>query len=208
MWSSRLQKWLYERFGVYIEDFRFQPEESTVEAEEPLSAKRWVGKEAEEEEEKEVVVEKGLNTSTHWLSCGWWWRVVGLDGSSCHSHVFCRTATQYTYDGAICKANVNKTLNDSAADDLTIKWVYCCQTQLQFWALFFGGRAGLHVLQLDHRKLERTRTFLFTLQSCAHSLCASVWVMLGLRRPNRHSHFLKMKRPSPSSLSLYFLLSG
>ncbi|KAI3366863.1 hypothetical protein L3Q82_009510, partial [Scortum barcoo] len=41
VWSSRLQKWLYERFGVYIEDFRFQPEESTVEAEEPLSAKRW-----------------------------------------------------------------------------------------------------------------------------------------------------------------------
>uniref|UniRef100_A0A8C3B0Y4 GRAM domain containing 4 n=1 Tax=Cyclopterus lumpus TaxID=8103 RepID=A0A8C3B0Y4_CYCLU len=37
---SRLQKWLHERFGVYIEDFRFQPEESTVEAEEPLSAKR------------------------------------------------------------------------------------------------------------------------------------------------------------------------
>uniref|UniRef100_A0A3Q2C709 GRAM domain containing 4a n=1 Tax=Cyprinodon variegatus TaxID=28743 RepID=A0A3Q2C709_CYPVA len=43
VWSSRLQKWLYERFGVYIEDFRFQPEESTVEAEEPLSAKRCVG---------------------------------------------------------------------------------------------------------------------------------------------------------------------
>lgn len=42
VWSSRLQKWLYERLGVYIEDFRFQPEESTVEAEEPLSAKRWV----------------------------------------------------------------------------------------------------------------------------------------------------------------------
>ncbi|KAM6896412.1 GRAM domain-containing protein 4 isoform 3-T4 [Lycodopsis pacificus] len=40
VWSSRLQKWVYERFGVYIEDFRFQPEESTVEAEEPLSAKR------------------------------------------------------------------------------------------------------------------------------------------------------------------------
>nr|XP_015812157.2 GRAM domain-containing protein 4 isoform X1 [Nothobranchius furzeri] len=40
VWSSRLQKWLYERFGDYIEDFRFQPEESTVEAEEPLSAKR------------------------------------------------------------------------------------------------------------------------------------------------------------------------
>uniref|UniRef100_A0A7N5ZUD5 GRAM domain-containing protein n=1 Tax=Anabas testudineus TaxID=64144 RepID=A0A7N5ZUD5_ANATE len=38
--DSRLQKWLYERFGVYIEDFRFQPEESTVETEEPLSAKR------------------------------------------------------------------------------------------------------------------------------------------------------------------------
>lgn len=42
VWSSRLQKWVYEHFGVYIEDFRFQPEESTVEAEEPLSAKRWV----------------------------------------------------------------------------------------------------------------------------------------------------------------------
>uniref|UniRef100_A0A8C8DY06 GRAM domain containing 4a n=1 Tax=Oryzias sinensis TaxID=183150 RepID=A0A8C8DY06_9TELE len=40
MVSSRLQKWLYERFGVYIEDFRFQPEENTVETEEPLSAKR------------------------------------------------------------------------------------------------------------------------------------------------------------------------
>ncbi|XP_067291891.1 GRAM domain-containing protein 4 isoform X2 [Pseudorasbora parva] len=38
--SSRLWKWLYERFGVYIEDFRFQPEENTVETEEPLSAKR------------------------------------------------------------------------------------------------------------------------------------------------------------------------
>uniref|UniRef100_A0A3B3CA27 GRAM domain containing 4a n=1 Tax=Oryzias melastigma TaxID=30732 RepID=A0A3B3CA27_ORYME len=37
VWSSRLQKWLYERFGVYIEDFRFQPEENTVETEEPLS---------------------------------------------------------------------------------------------------------------------------------------------------------------------------
>ncbi|XP_026870375.2 GRAM domain-containing protein 4 isoform X2 [Electrophorus electricus] len=37
---SRLQKWLYERFGVYIEDFRFQPEENTIEPEEPLSAKR------------------------------------------------------------------------------------------------------------------------------------------------------------------------
>lgn len=33
-------KWLYDRFGVYIEDFRFQPEEHKVEAEEPLSAKR------------------------------------------------------------------------------------------------------------------------------------------------------------------------
>uniref|UniRef100_A0A8B9HAS7 GRAM domain containing 4a n=2 Tax=Astyanax mexicanus TaxID=7994 RepID=A0A8B9HAS7_ASTMX len=37
---SRMQKWLYDRFGVYIEDFRFQPEENTVEPEEPLSAKR------------------------------------------------------------------------------------------------------------------------------------------------------------------------
>ncbi|XP_051546025.1 GRAM domain-containing protein 4 isoform X3 [Myxocyprinus asiaticus] len=40
MLCSRLWKWLYERFGVYIEDFRFQPEENTVETEEPLSAKR------------------------------------------------------------------------------------------------------------------------------------------------------------------------
>uniref|UniRef100_A0A8B9GNL2 GRAM domain containing 4 n=1 Tax=Astyanax mexicanus TaxID=7994 RepID=A0A8B9GNL2_ASTMX len=37
---SKLWKWLYERFGVYIEDFRFQPEENTIETEEPLSAKR------------------------------------------------------------------------------------------------------------------------------------------------------------------------
>ncbi|XP_043944316.1 GRAM domain-containing protein 4 isoform X2 [Protopterus annectens] len=38
--SSRLQKWFYGRFGEYIEDFQFQPEENTVETEEPLSAKR------------------------------------------------------------------------------------------------------------------------------------------------------------------------
>ncbi|XP_040199574.1 GRAM domain-containing protein 4 isoform X1 [Rana temporaria] len=37
---SRVQKWLYDRFGEYIEDFRFQPEERTVETEEPLSARR------------------------------------------------------------------------------------------------------------------------------------------------------------------------
>ncbi|XP_006866891.1 PREDICTED: GRAM domain-containing protein 4 [Chrysochloris asiatica] len=37
---ARLQKWFYERFGEYVENFRFQPEESTVEAEEPLSARR------------------------------------------------------------------------------------------------------------------------------------------------------------------------
>uniref|UniRef100_A0A667YR61 GRAM domain containing 4 n=1 Tax=Myripristis murdjan TaxID=586833 RepID=A0A667YR61_9TELE len=36
-WFSRLQKWLYERLGSYIEDFRFQPEEVAVETEEPLS---------------------------------------------------------------------------------------------------------------------------------------------------------------------------
>ncbi|XP_053775723.1 GRAM domain-containing protein 4 isoform X4 [Desmodus rotundus] len=36
----RVQKWLYERFGEYVEDFRFQPEESAVETEEPLSARR------------------------------------------------------------------------------------------------------------------------------------------------------------------------
>lgn len=33
-------KWIYDRFGVYIEDFRLQPEETAVETEEPLSAKR------------------------------------------------------------------------------------------------------------------------------------------------------------------------
>ncbi|RMC10309.1 hypothetical protein DUI87_13111 [Hirundo rustica rustica] len=38
--SSRLQKWFFDRFGEYVEDFRFQPEENTVEAEEPLSARR------------------------------------------------------------------------------------------------------------------------------------------------------------------------
>lgn len=38
--SDTLWKWLYDRFGLYIEDFRFQPEEHTVETEEPLSAKR------------------------------------------------------------------------------------------------------------------------------------------------------------------------
>ncbi|XP_040018855.1 GRAM domain-containing protein 4 [Gasterosteus aculeatus] len=38
--SDSFLKWLYERCGVYIEDFRFQPEEQTVDTEEPLSAKR------------------------------------------------------------------------------------------------------------------------------------------------------------------------
>ncbi|CAO2601326.1 GRAM domain-containing protein 4 [Lemmus lemmus] len=38
--SSRIQKWFYEKFGEYVEDFRFQPEENTVETEEPLSARR------------------------------------------------------------------------------------------------------------------------------------------------------------------------
>ncbi|KAM6424910.1 GRAM domain-containing protein 4 isoform 1-T1 [Rhynochetos jubatus] len=37
---SRLQKWFCDKFGEYVEDFRFQPEENTVEAEEPLSARR------------------------------------------------------------------------------------------------------------------------------------------------------------------------
>ncbi|XP_045074803.1 GRAM domain-containing protein 4-like [Coregonus clupeaformis] len=37
---SWLQAWLYNRFGAYIGDFRFQLEENTVEPEEPLSAKR------------------------------------------------------------------------------------------------------------------------------------------------------------------------
>lgn len=38
--SGSFLKWLYDRFGVYIEDFRFQPEEQTVETDEPLSGKR------------------------------------------------------------------------------------------------------------------------------------------------------------------------
>ncbi|KAJ8374023.1 hypothetical protein SKAU_G00046030 [Synaphobranchus kaupii] len=37
---TRIQKWLYDKFAVYIEDFRLQPEESAVEPDEPLSAKR------------------------------------------------------------------------------------------------------------------------------------------------------------------------
>ncbi|XP_035175484.1 GRAM domain-containing protein 4 isoform X2 [Oxyura jamaicensis] len=37
---SRLQKWFCDKFGEYVEDFRFQPEENTVETEEPLSARR------------------------------------------------------------------------------------------------------------------------------------------------------------------------
>nr|XP_046188170.1 GRAM domain-containing protein 4-like [Oncorhynchus gorbuscha]XP_046188171.1 GRAM domain-containing protein 4-like [Oncorhynchus gorbuscha]XP_046188172.1 GRAM domain-containing protein 4-like [Oncorhynchus gorbuscha] len=37
---SWLQAWLYNQFGAYIGDFRFQPEENTVEPEESLSAKR------------------------------------------------------------------------------------------------------------------------------------------------------------------------
>ncbi|XP_054590131.1 GRAM domain-containing protein 4 isoform X3 [Nothobranchius furzeri] len=38
--SNSFLKWLNDRFGVYIEDFRFQPEETAVETEEPLSARR------------------------------------------------------------------------------------------------------------------------------------------------------------------------
>uniref|UniRef100_A0A9L0RXK2 GRAM domain-containing protein 4 n=1 Tax=Equus caballus TaxID=9796 RepID=A0A9L0RXK2_HORSE len=37
---ARVQKWFSERFGEYVEDFRFQPEESAVETDEPLSARR------------------------------------------------------------------------------------------------------------------------------------------------------------------------
>ncbi|KAK2842731.1 hypothetical protein Q5P01_012931 [Channa striata] len=38
--SNSFLKRLYDHFAVYIEDFRFQPEENTVETEEPLSARR------------------------------------------------------------------------------------------------------------------------------------------------------------------------
>ncbi|KAM6287038.1 GRAM domain-containing protein 4 isoform X1 [Aptenodytes patagonicus] len=37
---SKIQKWFCDKFGEYVEDFRFQPEENTVETEEPLSARR------------------------------------------------------------------------------------------------------------------------------------------------------------------------
>ncbi|KAJ8245420.1 hypothetical protein GJAV_G00270540 [Gymnothorax javanicus] len=37
---ARVWKWLCDKLGAYIEDFRFQPEESAVEPDEPLSAKR------------------------------------------------------------------------------------------------------------------------------------------------------------------------
>ncbi|KAF3706095.1 GRAM domain-containing protein 4 Death-inducing protein [Channa argus] len=39
-WSYSFLKWLYGHFGVYIEDFRFQPEENIEETEETLSARR------------------------------------------------------------------------------------------------------------------------------------------------------------------------
>uniref|UniRef100_A0A4W3J8J9 GRAM domain containing 4 n=1 Tax=Callorhinchus milii TaxID=7868 RepID=A0A4W3J8J9_CALMI len=38
---SRVYKWFFEKFSVYIEDFQFQLEENSVETEEPLSAKRY-----------------------------------------------------------------------------------------------------------------------------------------------------------------------
>lgn len=38
--ADTILKIFYDHFGVYIEDFRFQPEEQTVEADEPLSGKR------------------------------------------------------------------------------------------------------------------------------------------------------------------------
>ncbi|XP_013882132.1 GRAM domain-containing protein 4 [Austrofundulus limnaeus] len=38
--SNSFLKWIYERFGLSVEDFCFQPEETTVETEEPLSARR------------------------------------------------------------------------------------------------------------------------------------------------------------------------
>ncbi|XP_078275934.1 GRAM domain-containing protein 4 isoform X1 [Rhinoraja longicauda] len=37
---SKIQKWFFEKFSEYIEDFQFQQEEIPVETEEPLSAKR------------------------------------------------------------------------------------------------------------------------------------------------------------------------
>ncbi|XP_067860995.1 GRAM domain-containing protein 4 isoform X2 [Heptranchias perlo] len=37
---SKIQKWFFEKFSEYIEDFQFQQEENPVETEEPLSAKR------------------------------------------------------------------------------------------------------------------------------------------------------------------------
>ncbi|GCC24513.1 hypothetical protein chiPu_0002914 [Chiloscyllium punctatum] len=37
---SKIQKWFFEKFSEYIEDFQFQKQENPVETEEPLSAKR------------------------------------------------------------------------------------------------------------------------------------------------------------------------
>ncbi|XP_041059114.1 GRAM domain-containing protein 4 isoform X1 [Carcharodon carcharias] len=37
---SKIQKWFFEKFSEYIEDFQFQQEENPIETEEPLSAKR------------------------------------------------------------------------------------------------------------------------------------------------------------------------
>uniref|UniRef100_A0A3P9IMH5 GRAM domain-containing protein n=1 Tax=Oryzias latipes TaxID=8090 RepID=A0A3P9IMH5_ORYLA len=39
--STSILKFLHDRFGITIEDFRIQPEETTVEPEEPLSARRY-----------------------------------------------------------------------------------------------------------------------------------------------------------------------
>lgn len=41
--STSILKFLHDRFGITIEDFRIQPEETTVEPEEPLSARRYGG---------------------------------------------------------------------------------------------------------------------------------------------------------------------
>lgn len=66
---ARVQKWLYEHFGEYLEDFRFQPEESPVEAEEPLSARRWGPDQAPGDQVGLRLAGTGLGT---WRGTGMW----------------------------------------------------------------------------------------------------------------------------------------
>ncbi|KAM6383877.1 GRAM domain-containing protein 4 [Alca torda] len=67
---SRLQKWFCDKFGEYVEDFRFQPEENTVETEEPLSARRLTENMRRLKRGAKPVTNfvKNLSALSHWYS--------------------------------------------------------------------------------------------------------------------------------------------